>query len=323
MMKAVRVHEFGGPEVLRYENVPVPEPGPGEVRIRIEASGVNFVDTYQRTGAYKGELPFTLGMEGAGAVDAVGEGVTSVQPGDLVAYAMTRGSYAEYAVVPEHALARVPATSNARQAAAVILQGMTAHFLATSTFPLREGHVALIHAAAGGVGGLLVQIAKRRGATVLATCSTEEKAARVRRLGADAVIRYTEVDFEAEVKRLTEGAGVHVVYDGVGQATFMKGLNCLRRRGMMVLFGAASGAVAPLDPQVLNAKGSLFLTRPTLGDYVATREELQQRATDLFTWMAAGELDVPVDRLFPLSEVAEAHRTIEGRKTQGKLLLVP
>jgi len=322
-MKAVRVHEFGGPEVLRYEEVPIPEPGPGEVRIRIEASGVNFVDTYQRTGAYKGALPFTLGMEGAGAVDAVGEGVTSVQTGDLVAYAMTRGSYAEYAVVPEHVLARVPASSNARQAAAVILQGMTAHFLATSTFPLREGHIALIHAAAGGVGGLLVQIAKRHGATVLATCSTEEKAARVRRLGADAVIRYTEVDFETEVRRLTGGAGVHVVYDGVGQATFMKGLNCLRRRGMMVLFGAASGAVAPLDPQVLNAKGSLFLTRPTLGDYVATREELQQRATDLFTWMAAGELDVPVDRVFPLSEVAEAHRTIEGRKTQGKLLLVP
>jgi len=322
-MKAVRVHEFGGPEVLRYEEVPIPEPGPGEVRIRIEASGVNFVDTYQRTGAYKGALPFTLGMEGAGAVDAVGEGVTSVQTGDLVAYAMTRGSYAEYAVVPEHVLARVPASSNARQAAAVILQGMTAHFLATSTFPLREGHIALIHAAAGGVGGLLVQIAKRHGATVLATCSTEEKAARVRRLGADAVIRYTEVDFETEVRRLTGGAGVHVVYDGVGQATFMKGLNCLRRRGMMVLFGAASGAVAPLDPQVLNAKGSLFPTRPTLGDYVATREELQQRATDLFTWMAAGELDVPVDRVFPLSEVAEAHRTIEGRKTQGKLLLVP
>ena len=322
-MKAIRVHEFGGPEVLRYEDVEVPAPGPGEVRIRIEAAGVNYVDTYHRTGSYKGALPITLGMEGAGAVDAVGDGVTSVRPGDLVAYAMTRGSYAEYAIVPESSLARIPEDSSPREAAAVILQGMTAHFLATSTFALRRGHVALVHAAAGGVGGLLVQIAKRRGATVLATCSTEEKAERVRRLGADAVILYSQVDFEAEVKRLTDGVGVHVVYDGVGQATFLKSLDCLRRRGTMVLYGAASGPVAPLDPQVLNAKGSLFLTRPTLGDYVATRERLQRRAADLFAWMAAGELDVPIDRTFALSEAAEAHRYIEGRKTLGKLLLIP
>ena len=262
-------------------------------------------------------------MEGAGTVDALGAGVTSVQPGDMVAYGMARGSYAEYAVVPVAKLARVPATCDARQAAAVMLQGMTAHFLATSAFALSKGAIALVHAAAGGVGGLLVQMAKRCGATVIATCSTEAKAAPVRRLGADEVIRYTEVDFETEVKRLTGGAGVHVVYDGVGQATFMKGLNCLRRRGTMVLYGAASGPVAPLDPQVLNAKGSLFLTRPTLGDYIATREELQQRASDLFAWMASGALDVPIDRAFALSEAAEAHRTIEGRGTLGKLVLIP
>ncbi|MCU0522150.1 MAG: quinone oxidoreductase [Anaerolineae bacterium] len=322
-MKAICIHEFGGPEVLRYEDVAIPEPGPGEVRIKIEAAGVNYVDTYHRTGSYKGELPITLGMEGAGTVDALGAGVTSVRHGDQVAYAMTRGSYAEYAVVPESNLARVPRDISAREAAAVILQGMTAHFLATSTFVLHRNHVALIHAAAGGVGGLLVQMAKRRGARVIATCSTEEKAARVRRLGADEVILYSQVDFETEAKRLTDGIGVHVVYDGVGQATFMKSLNCLRRRGMMVLFGAASGPVPPLDPQVLNTKGSLFLTRPTLSDYVATRERLQRRAGDVFAWMSSGELEVPIDRTFPLAEAAEAHRYIEGRKTLGKLLLTP
>ncbi len=322
-MKAIRVHEFGDPNVMVYEDVAAPVPGPGEVLVEIEAAGVNYVDTYQRTGAYKGDLPFTLGMEGAGKVIEIGAGVTSVRPGDLVAYAMTRGSYAEVAVVPEGVLARVPDTCEARQAAAVMLQGMTAHYLAVSTYPLQPGDFALVHAAAGGVGGLLVQIAKRRGAAVIATCSTEAKAERVRKLGADEVILYTQQDFVAETLRITDGKGVHVVYDGVGQATFHKGLDCLRPRGLMALYGAASGAVAPFDPQILNSKGSLFLTRPTLGDYVATREELQQRATDLFTWMAEGSLDVPIDKTFPLAEAAEAHRYIEGRHTMGKLLLIP
>ncbi len=322
-MKAVRVHEFGGPEVMVYEEIETPTPGPGEVLVKIEAAGVNYVDVYRRKGNYKGALPFTEGEEAAGRVMAVGPGVTTVRPGDLVAYGTSRGAYAEFAVVPEASLAVVPEGISARQAAAVILQGMTAHYLATSTYPLQEGELALIHAAAGGVGGLLVQIAKRRGAIVFATCSTEPKAERVRGLGADEVILYSQTDFHAEVMRLTEGAGVDVVYDGVGQATFMSSLNCLHPRGMMVLFGAASGPVAPLDPQVLNQKGSLYLTRPTLGNYAATRAELQQRATDLFTWMAAGELDVPIDREFPLREAAAAHRYIEDRRTMGKLLLIP
>jgi NADPH:quinone reductase len=322
-MKAVRVHKFGDPTVLTYEEIDTPAPRAGEVLVQIEAAGVNYVDTYQRTGAYKGDLPFSLGMEGAGRVTEIGPGVTSVKLGDLVAYAMVRGSYAEAAVVPESVLAHVPETSNAHQAAAVILQGMTAHFLAVSTYPLHEGDIALVHAAAGGVGGLLVQITKKRGATVIATCSTEAKAERVRGLGADEVILYTQADFVEEVKRLTSGAGVHVVYDGVGQATFLKGLDCLRPRGLMALYGAASGPVEPLDPQILNSKGSLYLTRPTLGNYVATRDELQQRATDLFDWMAEGSLDVPIDRTFPLNEAAEAHRYIEGRRTMGKLLLLP
>jgi NADPH:quinone reductase len=322
-MKAVRVHEFGGPDAMVYEEIATPTPGAGEVLIRIAAAGVNYVDTYQRSGSYKGDLPFTLGMEGAGTVVETGPGVTSFHPGDLVAYAMTRGSYAEAAIVPESTLAHVPAALDAQQAAAVMLQGMTAHYLAVSTFALKPGDVALVHAAAGGVGGLLVQIAKRRGAFVIATCSTEAKAERVRGLGADEVIRYTEQDFVAETKRITDGKGVHVVYDGVGQATFLKGLDCLRPRGLMALYGAASGPVEPFDPQLLNSKGSLFLTRPTLGDYVATHEELQRRATDLFTWMAEGALDVPIDRTFPLSEAAEAHRYIEGRHTMGKLLLLP
>ncbi len=322
-MKAIRVHKFGDPSVMVYEDVATPVPGPGEVLVEITAAGVNYVDTYQRTGAYKGELPFTLGMEAAGKVIETGPGVTSVRAGDLVAYAMTRGSYAEAAVVPEGVLALVPETCTAQKAAAVMLQGMTAHYLAVSTFSLQSGDIALVHAAAGGVGGLLVQIAKRRGATVIATCSTEEKAERVRKLGADEVILYTQQDFVAETQRITDGKGVHVVYDGVGQATFHKGLDCLRPRGLMALYGAASGAVAPFDPQILNSKGSLFLTRPTLGDYVATREELQQRATDLFTWMAEGSLDVPIDKTFSLAEAAEAHRYIEGRRTMGKLLLLP
>ncbi len=322
-MKAVRVHEFGGPEVLRYEDVPVPEPGPGEVRVKIEAAGLNFIDTYHRRGLYPVELPVIIGVEGGGVVDAVGPDVTDLKPGDRVAYALQLGSYAEYAVVPAWKAVPVPENLDIQRAVTLMVQGMTAHYLAYSTFPLQPGHTALVHAAAGGVGHLLVQVAKRRGARVIATVGTEEKAELARRAGADEVILYTQEDFEEATKRLTDGQGVDVVYDSVGKSTFMKGLNCLRPRGYMVLYGQSSGPVAPFDPQILNAKGSLFLTRPSLGHYAATREELLQRANDLFAWTAAGELEVRVDRTFPLAEAAEAHRYLEGRQTKGKVLLIP
>ncbi len=322
-MKAIRVHEFGGPEVLRYEEVPLPEPGPGQARVKIEAAGVNFIDTYHRKGLYPLQLPFTPGVEGAGVVDAVGPDAEDVKPGDRVAYPLQIGSYAEYALVDAWKLVPVPEGVEPGQAATLMVQGLTAHYLTHSTYPLKPGDTALVHAAAGGVGQLLVQIAKRLGARVIGTVSTEEKARLAREAGADEVIIYAQADFEAEVKRLTDGRGVDVVYDGVGQATFEKGLNCLRPRGYMVLFGQASGPVPPLDPQVLNAKGSLFLTRPSLGHYAASRDELRQRADDLFTWAAAGELKVRIDRTFPLVEAAEAHRYLEGRHTKGKVLLIP
>ena len=322
-MRAIRVHAFGGAEVLQYEEAPLPVPGPGEARVKIEAAGVNFIDIYHRTGRYQGQLPMVLGVEAAGVVDAVGPQVTEVQVGDRVAYAMQQGTYAEYAVVPAWKLVPLPDAIDIRQAAAVMLQGMTAHYLTHNTYPLQPGETALVHAAAGGVGLLLVQIAKRRGARVIGTVSTEEKAALARQAGADEVIRYTEQDFEAETRRLTGGAGVHVVYDSVGKATFGKSLNCLRPRGYMVLFGQSSGAVAPFDPQLLNTKGSLFLTRPSLGHYIADRKELLWRAGDLFAWIAAGELNVRIDQTFPLAEAAEAHRSMEGRKTKGKVLLIP
>jgi NADPH2:quinone reductase len=322
-MKAVRVHSFGGPEVLRYEEVPLPEPGSGEARVKIEVAGVNFIDIYHRTGQYRGQLPMILGMEAAGVVDVVGAGVTEVRPGDRVAYAMQQGSYAEYAIVPAWKLVPVPDEIDNRLAAAVMLQGMTAHYLTHSTYPLQPGDTALVHAAAGGVGLLLVQLAKRRGARVIGTVSTEEKARLAREMGADEVILYTQSDFEAEVRRITDGRGVDVVYDSVGKATFDKSLNCLRPRGYLVLYGQSSGAVPPLDPQVLNAKGSLFLTRPSLGHYAATRKELLERANDLFQWMAAGELVVRVDQTYPLTEAAAAHRYMEGRQTKGKVLLFP
>lgn len=321
-MKAIHVKELGSPDVLEYVEVDRPEPGPGDLLIRIEASGVNFVDVYHRTGLYEGELPFTLGVEGAGEVAAVGRDVSRFAPGDRVAYVMERGSYAEYAVVPAERVVQVPDGVSTRQAAAVMLQGMTAHYLSHSTYSLQEQDTALVHAAAGGVGSLLVQMAKLRGARVIGTASTEEKVRLARQLGADEMIRYTEQDFEEEVRRLTAGEGVDVVYDGVGETTFWKGLNLLRPRGYMVLFGQAGGPVEPIDPQVLNHKGSLFLTRPSLTHYVMTREELEQRAGDLFRWMESGELVVRIDREFPLSEAAAAHRYIEGRKTKGKLLLV-
>lgn len=322
-MKAIRVHEFGGPEVMRYEDVPIPEPGEGEARVRIMAAGLNFVDVYNRTGQYRGDPPITLGMEGAGVVDAVGPEVTFVKPGDRVAYAMQQGSYAEYAIVQAWKLVLVPQEITHQQAAAVMLQGMTAHYLSHSTYPLGVEDTALIHAAAGGVGHLLVQLAKRRGARVIGTVSTPEKAELSRKAGADEVIIYTQADFETETKRMSGGKGVEVVYDSVGKTTFDKSLNCLRPRGYLVLYGQSSGAVEPWDPQELNRKGSLFLTRPSLGHYVADRDELLWRAGDLFNWIANDELELRIDQKLPLSEASDAHRYIEARKTKGKVLLIP
>lgn len=320
-MQAVRVHEPGGAEVLRVEQVPVPQPGAGEALVRLEAAGVNFIDIYKRTGLYKVPLPATLGQEGAGTVVAVGAGVGEVGEGDRVAWASHMGSYAEYAAVPAAQLAPLPAELEARLAAAVMLQGMTAHYLAISTYPLREGDRCLVHAAAGGVGLLLVQIAKRCGAYVIGTAGSEEKAALARSAGADEVIIYTHQDYAAEVRRLTGGRGVQAIYDSVGKTTFKAGLDVLAPRGMMVLFGQSSGPVPPFHPQILNQKGSLFLTRPSLGHYVATRQELLWRAGELFEWIAAGEVAVRIGAEFPLSDVAEAHRALEGRRTTGKTIL--
>ena len=321
-MKAIRVLQYGGPEVLIYEDIPVPEPKAGEARVKVEAIGVNFIDIYQRTGLYPIQTPFTLGMEGAGVVDAIGDGVIEVKPGDRVAYAMTLGSYAEYAVVPAAKLVPVPTNVDAKSAAALMLQGMTAHYLTRSTYPLKKGETALIHAAAGGVGLLLVQVAKQMGATVIGTVSTEAKAQLAKEAGADHVIQYTKADFLAEVKRLTE-EGVHVVYDSVGQTTFDKSLDCLRPRGYLALFGQSSGPVPPFDPGKLAAKGSLFLTRPTLLHYTLDRNELLQRADDLFNWTAAGKLKLRVEKTFALAEAAEAQRQLEARKTAGKVILLP
>jgi NADPH2:quinone reductase len=322
-MKAVRVHQYGGLEALKYEEIPVPEPGEGEARIKVEAIGVNFIDIYHRIGRYQGSLPLTLGQEAAGTVDAVGPNVTDVRPGDRVAFASVQGTYAEYVIAPAWRLVAIPDKVGTQDAAAVILQGMTAHYLAMSTYPLRKGEAALVHAAGGATGQLLVQIAKRCGARVIGTVSTEEKAARARDAGADDVINYALRDFESEVKRLTNGAGVDVVYDSVGKDTFDKSLNCLRRRGMMVLYGQSSGPVPPLDPQILNAKGSLYLTRPFLAHYTADRAELMSRVNDLFKWMASGKLKVRIDKTFPLAESAEAHRYLEDRQSKGKILLIP
>lgn len=322
-MRAIRVHETGGPEVLQIEDVPVPEPGAGQVRVRIEAAGLNFIDVYHRTGGYKLDLPFTPGMEAAGAVDAVGPDVIDLAGGDRVAYAFQLGAYAKYAVVPANALVRVPDGVSTQAAAAVMLQGMTAHYLTHSVVRLGDGRTVLVHAASGGVGHLLTQIAKRRGARVLATVSTAEKERLARKAGADEVIRYRDVDFAEEVDRLTGGAGVDVVYDSVGKDTFDRSLECLRPRGYLVLYGQSSGHVAPVDPQVLATKGSLFLTRPVLGHYVATPEELSWRATDLFDWIAGGGLEVRIDQTWPLADAAEGHRYIEAGKTRGKVLLLP
>ena len=322
-MKAIRIHETGDVSNLSYEDAPMPEPGAGEVRIKIEAAGLNFIDTYHRMGWYPIPRPFTLGLEAAGVVDAVGAGVSEFKPGDRVGYCMHQGAYAEYATVPARMVVPVPYGVSTQQAAAVLLQGMTAHYLTHSTYPLQKGDIALVHAAAGGTGALVVQMAKLLGAQVIGTVGTAEKAEVAKAAGADHTIIYTEQDFEAEVKRITDGQLCHVVYESVGKATFDKSMNCLRPRGYMVLFGQASGQVPPLDPQILNQKGSLFLTRPSLGSYVATREELLGRANDLFNWIAAGKLDVRIDQSYPLSDAAAAHTYLEGRQTKGKVLLIP
>jgi NADPH2:quinone reductase len=322
-MKAVRVHAYGGPEALRFEELPTPAPGAGEALVRLEAIGVNFVDIYQRLGQYKTPLPFTAGSEGAGVVESIGPGTAGVGPGDRVAYAGVLGAYATHAVVPAARLVSVPAGVEFRQAAAVMLQGMTAQYLSHSTYRLGPGDTALIHAAAGGVGLLLVQMAKMCGARVIGTVSTPAKATLAREAGADEVILYEAQDFEVEVKRLTGGRGVQVAYDSVGKATFEKSINCLAPRGYMVLFGQASGPVPPMDPQILAQKGSLFLTRPTMGNYVATRDALLERADAVLGWMASGRLRVRVDRTFPLAQAADAHRALAGRGTTGKLLLIP
>jgi NADPH2:quinone reductase len=322
-MRAVRVHQPGGPEVLRYEELPTPEPRAGEALVELEASGVNFVDVYKRAGVYKLPLPATLGEEGAGRVVAVADGVSDVRVGDRVAWAGVLGSYAEFALVPAARLVSLPSEISATQAAALMLQGMTAHYLACSTYALRPGDRCLVHAAAGGVGLLLVQIAKKRGARVIATVGSEEKAELAREAGADDVILYTRQDFVAETKRLTDGRGVHVVYDSVGRSTFLSGLDVLVPRGTMVLFGQSSGPVALLDPQVLNQKGSLYLTRPTLHHYTASREELLWRAREIFTWVASAELTLRIGAEYQLRAAAEAHRALEGRRTTGKVLLRP
>jgi NADPH:quinone reductase len=322
-MKAIQIHSTGGPEVLELVDLPIPEPGPGQVLMRIEATGVNFIEIYFRKGVYKAALPITLGSEAAGTVEELGPGVTGFAAGEAVVSTAVIGSYAEYALVPAAQLVKIPKGVTMEQAAAVILQGMTAHYLTLSTFPLKQGDTALVHAGAGGVGLLLTQMAKRIGARVLTTVSAPEKAKLSREAGASDVILYTEQDFEAELKRLTGNKGVDVVYDSVGKTTFDKSLNCLRPRGMMVLFGASSGPVPPFDPILLNSKGSLFLTRPTLWHYIATRAELEWRAGDVLGWVAKGELKLRTEFTYPLADAAQAQIDLEERKTTGKILLVP
>jgi NADPH2:quinone reductase len=322
-MKAIRVNTPGGPEVLRYEDLADPTPKTGEAAVKVDAAGINYIDVYQRSGQYKLALPMTLGLEAGGTVTAVGPNVTEVKVGDKVAYTGVPGAYAQYAVVPAARLVRLPAGVSTRQGAAAMLQGLTAHYLACSTYPLKPGDTCLVHAAAGGVGLLLCQIAKMRGARVIGTVSTEDKAKLAREAGASDVILYTKQDFEAEVKRLTEGKGLQVVYDAVGQTTFDKGFNCLAPRGMMVLYGQASGPIGPFDPQVLNAKGSLFLTRPSLNHHIITRTELLERSNELLGWIRDGKLKLRTEFEFPLKDAGDAHRALEGRKTTGKVLLIP
>jgi NADPH2:quinone reductase len=319
-MIQIQVNEPGGPENMKAVEVHLPQPGPGQALVRIEAAGVNYIDVYFRTGLYPAERPITLGMEAAGQVTATGEGVTEFVPGDRVAYAMARGSYADYAVVPTSVLVKIPEEVTSQMAAAAMLQGMTAHYLTHSTFPVKAGDKVLVHAAAGGAGLMVVQMAKSLGAHVIGTGSTDEKADLARAAGCDDVILYTREDFAAATKRLV--GAVDVIYDSVGQTTFLKGFEVLRPRGMMVLFGQSSGVVGPIEPQLL-AKGSFFVTRPGLGHYVATREELLWRAGDVLKGVASGKLDLRIDKTYPLEDAALAHRALESRGTSGKLLLIP
>jgi NADPH2:quinone reductase len=322
-MKAIQIQKTGGPEVLQMAEVPTPLPKATEALVKLSACGVNFIDVYQREGRYPVPTPFIAGQEAAGVVVEVGSEVKSLKRGDRVAYAGAMGSYAEYAAVPADRLVNIPVGVDERQAAAAMLQGMTAHYLCHSTYPLKRGETALVHAAAGGVGLLLVQMASRLGARVIGTVSSDQKAQLARQAGAHELILYTEQDFEAETKRLTNGRGVDVVYDSVGKTTFDKSLNVLRPRGYLVLFGGSSGAVPPFDLIKLSQKGSLFITRPTLGHYVAARNELEARASDIFNWISAGTLKLRIEHIYPLSDAQQAHRDLEGRKTTGKLLLIP
>jgi len=322
-MKAIQVKQVGGPEAMEVVEIPLPQPKANEAVVKLAASGVNFVDVYFREGRYKAALPFVLGQEGAGVVTEVGAETKSVKVGDRVAWTGLQGSYAEYAAVPAERLVPIPQRVSEQQAAAAMLQGMTAHYLSHDTYPLKQGETALVHAGAGGVGLLLVQMAHNIGARVIATVSTEEKAKLARGAGAHEVILYSQADFEAETKRLTGGKGVDVVYDSVGKTTFEKGLNVLRPRGMMVLFGGSSGAVPPFDLVALSQKGSLYVTRPTLVNYITTREELVARSGAVFSMMATGKLQLRIEYTYPLAEAQQAHRDLEGRKTTGKLLLIP
>lgn len=322
-MKAIQVQQTGGPEALKLVDLPVPQPKVNEAVLKITAIGINYIDIYFREGRYPSPLPFIDGQEAAGIVTEVGAEVKSLQPGDRVAYTAVLGSYAEYSAVPADRLVKVPDRINDQQAAAAMLQGMTAHYLVYNTYPLKKGETALIHAAAGGVGLILVQMAKNIGARVIGTVGSEEKAKLARDAGADEIIIYTHQDFESETKRLTHGQGVHVVYDGVGKTTFEKDFNVMRPRGYVVLFGGASGPVPPFDPMKLTQKGSLFLSRPSLGHYIASREELEWRANDVFNMISAGKLKLHIKHTYKLEQAPQAHRDLEGRKTTGKLLLIP
>jgi NADPH2:quinone reductase len=322
-MKAIQITQTGGPEVLTLRELPTPAPGPGQALIKIEACGVNFIDVYVREGRYPSKLPYIPGQEAAGLVIAVGPDVSTVKIGDRVAWCHFMGTYAEFAVAPVALLIAIPDGITTRQAAAAMLQGMTAHYLAYSSYAIQPGDPVLIHAGAGGVGLLLIQMAKRLGARVFTTVSTEEKAALARNAGADETILYTREDFTAKVRELTGGKGVPVVYDSVGKTTFDGSLAGLQRRGIMVLFGGSSGAVPPFDLIQLSTKGSLYITRPTMKDYTATREELEQRAGDVLRWVADGSLKLRIEHTYPLAEAAQAHRDLEARKTTGKVLLIP
>lgn len=322
-MKAIRIHAPGGPEALQYDDVAEPTPGAGQAVVKLAAAGVNYIDVYFRTGAYKAPLPLTIGLEGAGTVSAVGQGVSDVKAGDIVAWTGVPGSYAQMTAVPADRLVKLPAGVTPKDGAAAMLQGMTAHYLLKSSYPVKKGDTCLVHAAAGGVGLLLCQIGKMLGATVIGTVSTEEKAALAKGAGADHVILYSQQDFEPEVKRITGGRGVDVVYDGVGATTFDKSLGCLRPRGFMILFGAASGPVPPLDLQILNQRGSLFVQRPSLNHHIAAREELLERAGEVLGWIRDERIKLRVEHQFPLAQAADAHRALEGRKTTGKILLIP